>query len=166
MAVLLSIPILSLVAIFQTAVISRIPLFEGTADLLLVVIIAYALQKTTTAAWQWAVVAGFLADFFSGLPFGVFTISYLITMGAVLILRNRIWRFSFLIQLLLTLFGTLISHLITMLVLYIQNTNIPLLTAFQQVTLPSLVLNFMLALPVFLIVQDLIQQITITEDYA
>jgi len=40
MTAILSIPVLSIIAVFQSAVVSRLPLNHGTADLMLVVLVA------------------------------------------------------------------------------------------------------------------------------
>ena len=159
MSVILSIPVLSFIAVLQSAVVSRLPLNRGTADLMLVVLVAITLQKSVKTAWQWSIVGGLLTDFFSGLPFGLFTVSYLITTGIAFLLRERIWRFSFLMQLLVVLSGTLIVHGLSMMVLIIQGSSLQLSTVLQAVTLPSIILNFMLSLPVFIIIQDIIQQL-------
>lgn len=159
MSVILSIPVLSFIAVLQSAVVSRLPLNRGTADLMLVVLVAITLQKSVKTAWQWSIVGGLLTDFISGLPFGLFTASYLITTGIAFLLRERIWRFSFLMQLLVVLSGTLIVHGLSMMVLIIQGSSLQLSTVLQAVTLPSIILNFMLSLPVFIIIQDIIQQL-------
>ncbi len=159
MSVILSIPVLSFITVLQSAVVSRLPLNRGTADLMLVVIVAITLQKPVKTAWQWSIVGGLLIDFFSGLPFGLFTTSYLITTGIAFHLRERIWRFSFLMQLLVVLSGTIIIHGLSMLVLFLQGSSFQLTTILQVITLPSIILNFMLSLPVFLIIQDIVQQL-------
>jgi rod shape-determining protein MreD len=159
MSVILSIPVLSFITILQSAVVSRLPLNQGTADLMLVVIVAITLQKSVKTAWQWSIVGGLLTDFFSGLPFGLFTISYMITTSIASLLRERIWRFSFLMQLLVVLSGTIITHGITLLVLFFQGGSLQFATVLQAITLPSIILNFMLSLPVFIIIQDIIQQL-------
>ena len=159
MSVILSIPVLSFIAVLQSAVVSRLPLNRGTADLMLVVLVAITLQKSVKTAWQWSIVGGLLTDFFSGLPFGLFTTSYLITTSIAFLLRERIWQFSFLMQLLVVLSGTLIVHGLSMIVLIIQGSSLQLTTVLQAITLPSIILNFMLSLPVFIIIQDIIQQL-------
>ena len=158
MTALLSIPILGLLTIFQSAVVSRLPLNQGTADLVLVFLVALALQKNISYAWIWSLVGGLFVDFFSGLPFGVFTFSYLAAAGLAIFLRDRIWRFSFLMQLLVVLAGTMISHGISILILIVQEASLPFVTVIQSVTLPSLILNFMLSLPIFVLIQDVIEQ--------
>jgi len=159
MSVILSIPTLGLISILQSAVVSRLPLNRGTADLMLVVLVAIALQKTVTTSWQWSIVGGLFIDFLSGLPFGIFTVSYLLATGLALIIRERIWRFSFLMQLLVVFFGTLFSHVLSFLVLFLQGSEISLGIVLQVVTLPSIILNFMLSLPIFILTQDVLEQV-------
>ena len=160
MTAVIGIPIFGLISILQSAVVSRLPLNRGTADIVLVVLVALALQKEVKEIWQWSVIGGMYIDFFSGLPYGVFTISYLSATAVARFLRNRIWRFSFLMQLLVVLIGTLISHALTMIIVFIQGGLLEFSTILQVITLPSIILNFMLSIPVFIIVQDVIQQIS------
>jgi len=159
MSVILSIPTLGLIAILQSAVVSRLPLNRGTADLVLVVLVAIALQKNVRSSWQWSIVGGLFMDFLSGLPFGIFTVSYLLATGLALILRDRIWRFSFLMQLLVVFFGTMFSHTLSFLVLFLQGSEISLGIVLQLVTLPSIILNFMISLPIFILTQDVLEQV-------
>ena len=159
MSILLSIPTLGLIAILQSAVVSRLPLNCGVADIMLVVLVAIALQKNVTTAWQWSIVGGLFIDFLSGLPFGIFTVSYLLATGLALIIRERIWRFSFLMQLLVVLFGTIFSHVLSFLVLFLQGSELSFETSLQVVTLPSIILNFMLSLPIFILTQDVLEQV-------
>ncbi len=159
MSVILSIPVLSIITILQSAVISRLPLNSGTADLMLVLLVAITLQKSVKTAWQWSIVGGLLTDFFSGLPFGLFTVSYLIITGIAHVLRERIWRFSFLMQLLVVLSGTIIIHTFSYLVLFFQGYSLQFTTVLQVVTMPSIILSFMLSLPVYIIVKDVVEQL-------
>ena len=163
MSVVLSIPVLSIIAIFQSSVVSRLPLNRGTADLMLVVLVAITLQKSAKSTWLWSIVGGLLMDFFSGLPYGLFTFSYLIATSMAFKLRERIWRFSFLMQLLVVFTGTIISHGLAVLVLFLGGGTLQLNTVLQGITLPSIILNFVLSLPVFIITQDIIQQFTPAE---
>jgi rod shape-determining protein MreD len=160
MTAVIGIPILGLISILQSSVVSRLPLNRGTADFMLVVLVALALQKQVKEVWQWSIIGGMFTDFFSGLPFGVFTVSYVAAIAMARFLRNRIWRFSFLMQLLVVLIGTLISHVITIIILFVQGGSLEFGTIMQAITLPSIILNFLLSIPVYIIVQDIIQQIT------
>ena len=159
MSVILSIPILAFVSILQSAVVSRLPLNKGVADLMLVLLVAIALQKRTNYAWQWSIIGGLLIDFISGLPFGIFTISYMLATALAMVLRERIWRFTFLMQLLVVLFGTVVTQGISYLVLFLQGASLELVAVLQVITMPSIILNFMLSLPIFVLTKDVLDQI-------
>jgi rod shape-determining protein MreD len=159
MSVILSIPVLGILAAVQSAVVSRVPLNRGTADLVLVVLVALSLQKNFPAAWQWSAVGGLFMDYFSGLPFGIFTASYLTVTFFAVFIRERIWRFSFLMQLLAVLFGTILIHSFSYLTVFLKGGELPFSTVLQVVTLPSIILNFMLSLPVLILSQDVLEQI-------
>jgi rod shape-determining protein MreD len=166
MSVILSIPILAFIAILQSAIVSRLPLNQGVADLMLVVLAALSLEKRGSLAWQWSIIGGLLIDSFSGLPFGIFTISYLLATGLGLVLRRRIWRYTFLMLLLVVLVGTFISQGLTYAVLFLQAANLEFITILTVITLPSIILNFMLSLPVFILTRDVLDQIIPQEQNA
>jgi rod shape-determining protein MreD len=159
MSVILSIPVLAFLSILQSAVVSRLPLNQGVADIMLVFLVAIALQKRVSTAWQWSIIGGMLIDFLSGLPFGIFTISYLIATALATLFRDRIWRFTFLIQLLVVLIGTLVSQVLSYLVLFLQGVNLELITVLRVIIMPTIILNFMLSLPVFILTRDILDQI-------
>lgn len=166
MSVLLSIPTLALIAILQSAVVSRLPLNRGVADLMLVLLGTIALQKRVNTAWQWSIVGGLLTDYFSGLPFGIFTVSYLIATALATLLRERIWRFTFLMQLLVVLVGTIVSQGLSLLVIFLQGASLELVTVLRVIIMPSIILNFMLSLPIFILTGDVLDQIIPQEQNA
>ena len=93
MATLVAFPVLVLALMLQTAVISRINLLYGSADLVLVILAAWALQERVTTSWHWALVAGVLVGFVSGLPWFVPLAGYLMIVGmARLLQRSRRYR--------------------------------------------------------------------------
>ncbi|HDD55173.1 MAG TPA: rod shape-determining protein MreD [Chloroflexi bacterium] len=166
MSVILSIPTLAFISILQSAVVSRLPLNQGIADLMLVLLVAIALQKKVNTAWQWSIIGGLLTDFNSGLPFGIFTASYLLATALATVLRERIWRFSFLMQLLVVLAGTLVSQVLSYLVFFLGGTSLDFVTVLRVITMPSIILNFMLSLPIFVLTRDVLDQINPQEQNA
>ena len=54
-----------------------------------------------------------------------------------------------------TVLATLISQIITVAVLVINGTSIPVIEAFYLITLPSVLLNLLLAVPVYALMGDL-----------
>ena len=155
MATLIALPFFSVLAILQTAIVSRMPLLQGTADLFLLVVIAWALQERVRTAWHWSFIAALLMGFISILPFYVPLITYLGITALTLLIRNRIWKVTILAMLLITLTGTLFSHIISALVVRLGGAALPWLDVLQLITLPSLFLNLLLATPVFAIVRDI-----------
>lgn len=158
MTFLISLPILTITAILQTTVVSQMPLLGGTADLMLIILTAWVLQRQVQTSWQWSVVGGLLIDYFSGFPFGVFTISYLLINGAGLIFRRRIWQFTYLIHLLLTILGTLIIHGFSVIIILLQGTALNFEQVLQHITLPSLLLNLLLSYPLYILMKDIADQ--------
>ena len=159
MDVIIALPILSIATILQSAVFSRITLLHGTADIVLLIVVAWTLQKNVKTGWQWSLIGGILIDFTSGLPFGVYTASYLLVTGLTLALRARIWRFEILVQLFATFVGTILIHAFSILVIVIQGTSLPIQSVLQTIVLPSLILNLVLTIPVYSLIQELAWQV-------
>ena len=62
---LVAVPVILLTVILQSAVISRVYLLSGSADLPLVMLAAWALQDGVDSAWHWAIATGLLVGFIS-----------------------------------------------------------------------------------------------------
>lgn len=155
MSVLLAIPLLTGLVLVQSAVFSRISLLRGTTDLLLLVVLAWALHKRVDTAWHWSVIAGLLIGIVSALPFGTALVGYLLATGVALLLRQRIWQAPILAMFVATFVGTLITQAVSLFVLRAAGAELPWLRAVNLVTLPSLLLNLLLAIPAFGLVTDL-----------
>jgi rod shape-determining protein MreD len=155
MALLIAIPILGSLAILQSSMISRFTLLHGTADLVMLTLIAWALQKRVQTAWQWSIIGGLAMNITSAIPLGVPVISYAVTTGMALVLRRRVWQVPILAMFLVTFTGTLISQGITLLVLRLTGSNINIIQALNIVTLPSILMNLLFAIPVYALVSEL-----------
>lgn len=155
MAVLLAIPLLGVLLILQSAIVSQVVLLRGTADIILLAVIAWALQKRVKTAWHWAVVGGVMVSFVSALPYGTSLIGYLIATALALIMRRRIWQIPLMSMLVTTFAATLFMHALVILTLRISGTQVPLLLSLNQVTLPSILLNLLLAIPMYALIGDM-----------
>ena len=155
MSVLLALPILGALLILQSAVLSRIPLLHGTSDLVLLAILGWALQKRVRTAWHWAVIGGLMVGYASELPTAAVLIGYLAATGLALLLKQRVWQLPVLAMLIAVFFGTLIVHLLSIITLRIAQTPIPLLESINLITLPSVLLNLLLAIPFYTLFGDL-----------
>jgi rod shape-determining protein MreD len=147
---LIAIPILVILSIFQSALLSRFQLLSGMPDLVLLVLLAWGLQKRVTTALQWGIIGGLITQLFSAVPVGVPVVSYLLSVGLALYLRTRVWQVPILAMFIAVIAGTLISHLTSLVALQIVGNSISWYEAINLVTLPSLLLNLLLAIPVYL----------------
>ena len=155
MATFIAVPILGILLIFQTAIMTRFPLLHGIAEPVLLVVIAWALQKRVQTAWQWGIIGGLLVGITSQLPFVVSFVIYPLAAGGALLLRKRVWQVPILAMFVATFFGTLLIHMITIITLRISGGQIPIQEALNLITLPSMILNLVLAIPVYALIADL-----------
>lgn len=155
MVTLLAIPLFILLGIFQSSVVSRLPLLHGTADLILLVVIAWALQERVRSAWQWALIAGLVVGFLTALNLIIPLAGYLLVTGLALLLRQRIWQAPILAMLTVTFVGTLFINIITVIYLNVFGTSLPLLETLNLIILPSIILNLILSIPVYALIKDL-----------
>lgn len=155
MALLLAFPILGLLLIIQSVIISRITLLHGTADLILLTVIAWALHKQVKTAWHWGVIGGALVSIVTALPLGVPFLTYVGAVGVVLFLKRRVWQAPILAMLIATFIATLLSHLISISALLIIGSPISLWVAINNITLPALILNLLLSIPTYAIFNEL-----------
>ena len=125
MTVWLAIPVLGGLLMLQLAVISNIQLLHGSADLVLLAIIAWSLQRRVTSAWQWSVVGGLMVSFVSALPYGIPLIGYLLVTGIVMVSRRRVWQYPVLIMIIVTFVGTFIVQVIAFFSLRFSGVSLP-----------------------------------------
>ena len=118
-------------------------------------IIAWALRKRVLTACQWAIIGGLLVSFASGLPYFVPLISYLLTVGLTLLLRQRVWQVPILAMLIAVFAGTILQHTLSVIALTINGVPIPILQSLNIITLPSLILNLLLAVPMYALMGEL-----------
>jgi rod shape-determining protein MreD len=152
---LIAIPVLFLAVILQSAVISRINLLSGVADLPLVMLAAWALQENVDSSWHWAVSLGILVGFISALPWYVPVISYLVVVALAQMLQRRVWQAPLLAMFSVTFLGTVMLNVLTYLVMRIGGTDMPFEDVLGLLVLPGVLLNMLLAIPVYAIMRDL-----------
>ncbi len=154
LSTLAALPVFTFLVIVQSTIVTSVPLLHGYADIVLLVIIAWALQERVQSAWQWSILGGLMVGFVSAMNFAVPAVTYLAITALALIIRQRIWQIPILAMFVVTLIGTLFSHVVSALVLSVGGTALPWLDTLQLITLPSLFLNILLAAPIYAIVRD------------
>jgi hypothetical protein len=157
---LIAFPLLALVIIVQSAVISRMTLLAGYADLMLVVIAAWALKADTVSAWLWAILGGLMISFVSGLPSLVALAGYLFVVLLAQILRRRVWQAPLLAMFTVTLIGTIVMDILVLIVLTLLGRPLPFGDSLGLIVLPRMLLNLLFAIPVYVMIRDLAQWVS------
>jgi hypothetical protein len=152
---LIAFPVLLLAFVIQSAIASRIPLLAGSADLPLVILAAWALQERVELAWLWALVAAIFAGFFSAVPVAAYFLGYLLVVGLARFVQRQVWQLPILAMFTVVFMGTIFFHLLVYLTLRLYGSPILFEDALSLITLPTLFLNFFLAIPVHSLMRDL-----------
>ena len=155
MAIILAFPVLIGLVVVQTVIVSRLPLLLGTADLIMLALIGWALQERVKSAWIWTIIGGAMVSFLSAVPFFALLVSYLIITSLSRLLQKRIWQTPILAMFVATFLGTIITQGLTILALEVKGVPINIQEALRLVVLPSLLLNLILALPLRAIMVNL-----------
>jgi rod shape-determining protein MreD len=154
---LIAFPVLILVIMLQTIIVSSLPLLNGVADVVLLVLVSWGLQDRVKNAWIWAAIAGLMMEYVSGLPQFVPLAGYLLVMAVARVVRRRVWQTPVLAMFLVTFVGSVGSQGISLAALLASGTPLDIIDSLNLVILPGTLLNLLLALPVFALVVDLAQ---------
>jgi len=155
MAILISVPILLLLLILQTTVAGEITLIHGTVDLILLWLAAWGLNSKDKSGYLLAVLAGGLVSYVSALPWYVYLFGYLSVIILARFVYRRLWQSPMLSMFAITLVSSIVLYLLTMIGLRINGTEYPLQISLISVIIPSIFLNLLMAIPIFVIVRDL-----------
>jgi len=161
---LIAFPLLALVVILQSAVISQMPLLSGYADLMLVILAALALKADAASAWLWAILGGIMVSFVSGMPWPVIIAGYLFVVLLAQLLRQRVWQAPLLAMFSVIFLGTLSMNLLALLVLNFLGTPLPFGDSLGLIVLPSILLNLLFSIPVYAVVRDLAQWVSSAQE--
>lgn len=154
MSILLSGPILIFMLVLQTTVVSEVRLLHGSADLILVWMAAYGLTSKDRSGYLLSFFAGGLVSYVSALPWYVYPIAYLLTIGIARYVSSQLWQSPLLSMFAITLVTSIFLYLISMAGLTINGTSYSFQTSLYNVIIPSIFLNLLLAIPIYAIGRD------------
>ena len=152
---LIAIPVIALAVILQSSIVSRVTLLSGIADLPLVMLAAWAMQDDVETAWHWAIATGLLVGFISGLSWLVPVLSYLVVVALAQALQQRVWQAPLLAMFSVVFLGTIGLSFFSLVTLRFSGIPLAIADVFGLLTLPSILLNMLLAIPVFAVMRDL-----------
>jgi rod shape-determining protein MreD len=137
--------LLTSVALIQTVLLSRINLWGARPELMLLVVLIWAVVRGVDEGLVWGFIGGLVVDLLSGAPMGVTVLALL----SVVFLAGQPWGqglSSQVAQLLLpALVGVVVYHLVLLLVLAWTGHAVDWGFALLRVAGPSALLNTMLA---------------------
>jgi hypothetical protein len=152
---LIAVPVIVLAVILQSSIVSRVTLLSGIADLPMVMLAAWAMQDDVETAWHWAVATGILVGFISGLSWLVPVLGYLVVVALAQVLQRRVWQAPLLAMFSVTFLGTISLSIFSLVALRFSGIPLGVADVFGLLTLPSILLNMLLAIPVFAVMRDL-----------
>jgi hypothetical protein len=151
---LIAFPLLGLAVILQSSVVSQVQLLSGYADLLLVLIAAWALQERVQSSWHWGALTCLFVGFITSLPLPVVIVGYFGVLFLARILQRRVWQAPLLAMFSVVFLGTLFFHALSFIVLSFLGTPFAFADVMGLITLPSLLLNMLLAIPMYAFMRD------------
>ena len=143
----------------QYRVVSRTTMLSGSADLILLFIAAWSLHEHNKRMWVLVLLFAGFVGFMSATPFIVPIMVYLGIFLLSKIINIWVWQTPLLAMFLLTFVGTLFQHVLYLIVLWVTQTPFEWGQAFANVTLPSVLLNMLLAIPVHALVQEMARSV-------
>jgi cell shape-determining protein MreD len=158
-ALLVGFLVLGCAIILQTSIIGRMMLLSGSADIVLLILAAWGLQERSRGAWFWGAIGGILVGMVSGVPMYIFILGYLAVIGMASLLKQRIWQAPLLAMFIVTFIGTLVLLFLTFVDRTLFWTSPPFNNVFTLIILPSVLLNLIMAIPVYAVIQDLVKRV-------
>ena len=162
---LVAFPLLALAVILQSSVISQIKLLSGYADLPMLMLAAWALQERVKSAWHWAALGCALIGFVSHMPWFILLAGYCAVIFIAQTFQKRVWQAPLLAMFSVVSIGTLTIHLFTFAALRALGTPFAFADVIGLITLPSLLLNMLISIPIYAFMRDLARWVYPPEEY-
>ena len=155
----LGLVLLSAVAILKSTLMPHLRVLGGAPDLMLVMVVSWALVAPYQEAFFWGFAGGVAQDLLSGAPLGTSALALLTVAFLGNLLQGQLNRSNLVIPLVVTLIASFVAPLITLSVLALTGHNIDWLYNLAYVVLPSAGLNLVLILPVYIIMVRLYERL-------
>jgi len=155
MSILLSVPILLFLLILQTTIVSEVRLFHGAADLILVWLAAWGvnqqglLRLPVGFLCRWTCVVCVSAAWY------VYPSAYLVTVALAHYVSKQLWQSPLISMFAITLVASIMLYLISMAGLRLNGTIYSWQISLTNVIIPSVLLNLLMAIPVYALCRDL-----------
>lgn len=154
MSLQLGIPLTLVAAILQATVLPRLRIFGGQPDLVLLIVLTWALLDHDREAMAWAFVGGFWLDLFSGVPIGISSLILVPITYLVGLTEAGVYRTNIVLPLALGVVGIWAYHLLFLFALrFLAGMALSWSEVLFYVTLPSGFFDLVLIYPVMLLLR-------------
>ncbi len=153
MTIYLVVPLLTIVAILQSTLVSHFRIWGVSADLPLLVVVSWGLLRGSREGLIWGFIAGVAVDLFSGAPFGAATFGLMAAGFLSGLGQSTVFRSQLFLPLIAMLLATIVYDILFMLVVWISGYPVSWLDSLFRLVLPSAVLNAVLTPVVFVIMR-------------
>lgn len=161
----IAIPVMLILSVLQITAVSRIVLFNGTADLVLLAVAAWGVRERGKNVFLWAFIGGLLISFTSAMPLFTPIVPYMFIALIARLFQDRLWQAPILSLIIVVFAGTLFQHIFNIVVLQLNSVNLGFIESIQKVTLPSLLLNFFFLFPIYILISDIGKWVFPEENY-
>lgn len=159
----LSVPVLLVAAVLQASLIPRLDLPGGGPNLTFVCVLAWALNVPVGQAALWAFLGGLFADILSTVPLGTSSLGLVLMISFMSGLGTQVYQLGLLLLIFMSVFGTLAYEFLRVVLIDIYHlfglipATAPLQiswgTDLTTTVFPTMVYNFVLILPVYLLLR-------------
>jgi len=155
MVYLIGIPLLAILAILQSVVFNDLTFFDGSPDLILLVVVAWGLIGRSREAMIWGLIGGLFLDQLSGMPLGTTAIILIIIAYLVSFTEGRFWEANFLMPMIVMVFFSFLYYALNMIILWLLGKPLDLTESLIRIILPSAFLNLLLVFPASQLIKSL-----------
>jgi hypothetical protein len=141
-------------SMLQMSVFSQWKILSGSADIIILFIVAWCLHDRSKHLWLLVVLMAGLVGTLTALPAYIPLVVYLLIYRVSRLFQARLMQSPLLSMLVLTFAASLLQVLLNIAYLFVVRVDINFSDALVEVALPSVLLNMLLAIPVHAIIRE------------
>lgn len=145
----LSIPVMAVIVLIQSTLMPEVSIAGGTPDLVLLVVLSWALMGGAQQGFVWAIVGGILQDIVSAAPLGTTSMALVVAVAGASFFLGRTGPRNALYPMLAAGPATFLAHVTAMLVMLVLGRPLPIGSLLLAVTLPTMIYNILVMFPVY-----------------
>lgn len=144
-----------LTAVLQMSIFSQWKILSGSADIVLLFVVAWCLHDRNKQLWLLVIVMAGIAGSISALPAYIPIVVSLFVFRVSKLFQARLMQSPLLSMLVLTFAATLLQLILCMGYLFVIQIDLNFSDALVEVAFPSVLLNMLLAIPIHAIVREI-----------